>query len=271
MAPTTPRLRRADPAPRNSGQFRRRSRLHPGDCTTWSATGVPRSSIVDYLPCVLAEEATWIAARIAALHLGSEANVIDVGSSSERTRTVYQPYIGYELFSPLAKRAVNVIHVDARADEGVDVVADVTKPKHLPDRLVASGDLVLCANLLEHVTDRATVLSNLHALTRPGGRLIVTVPHRYPYHPDPIDTGFRPSPSELAIEVSSLFTIEETYLIEASPVGLVIPDGPAWLVTLHASWLVLGKLRRAVRSAYRMPTTCLVSGIVARRDAAETG
>jgi SAM-dependent methyltransferase len=220
---------------------------------------------------VLAQEAAWIRERIAALELGPEANVIDVGSSTEWFRTVYQPYIGYELFSPLAKRAVNIIHVDAKSDEGVDVLADVTKPDRLPDHLVASGDLVLCANLLEHVTDRAAVLSNLHALTKPGGRMIMTVPHRYPYHPDPIDTGFRPSPPELADEVSRRFTIEETSLIEASPLPLEIANGPASLVALSAARLVLGKALHSVRRAYRMPTTCLVSGLVARRDAAEAG
>ncbi|HEX3595743.1 MAG TPA: hypothetical protein VHU80_11590 [Polyangiaceae bacterium] len=31
-----------------------------------------------------------------------------------------------------------------------------------------------------------------------GGRLLVSGPHRYPYHPDPIDTTFRPSVEQMA-------------------------------------------------------------------------
>jgi SAM-dependent methyltransferase len=220
---------------------------------------------------VLAEEAAWIRERIDALSLSPHAIVIDVGSSSEWARTVYQPYIGYELFSPLVKRGIQVIHVDGRSEEGVDVVLDVTSREAVPERLLASGDLVLCANLLEHVTDRGTVLSNLHSLTKPGGAMLLTVPNRYPYHPDPIDTGYRPSPSELQNEVSGLFTVESASLIAASPVPLEIPDGPTLRVAYQAARLVLFKLRRARNGARRMPTTCLVSGVVARRESADAG
>ena len=57
---------------------------------------------------------------------------------------------------------------------------------------------VLCCNVLEHVPDVRTFGGRLGQIVAPGGRLVVTVPHRYPHHNDPIDTMFRPSPEELS-------------------------------------------------------------------------
>src|SRR5205085_4736707 len=49
-----------------------------------------------------------------------------------------------------------------------------------------------------HVTDRQIVCAAIWSLLPPGGFLILTVPYRFPYHEDPIDTMFRPSVEELA-------------------------------------------------------------------------
>jgi hypothetical protein len=51
---------------------------------------------------------------------------------------------------------------------------------------------LLCCNLLEHVPDPAAICAKLEPLVPIGGYLTVTVPNRFPYHPDPIDTMFRP-------------------------------------------------------------------------------
>jgi SAM-dependent methyltransferase len=213
---------------------------------------------------VLADEAGWIRGRIDALELRPPATLVDVGSSSEWFRSLFQPYIEYHVFAPLQRRGVHVVHVDAKTDDGVDLVADVAGVGPLPEQIVGCADLTLCTNLLEHVTDRAAVIRNLHAITKPGGWLIVTVPHRYPYHPDPIDTGFRPSPPELAAELSGLFAVEDASSIDAAPRPLEITDGPTLKVAWRAAKLVWFKLRG---KGYRMPTRVLVSGVVARREA----
>jgi hypothetical protein len=64
--------------------------------------------------------------------------------------------------------------------------------------------------LLEHVRDRAAVAAACVEIVGPGGLILATVPSSYPYHADPIDTGFRPAPDELA----GLFTGSETLLAE---------------------------------------------------------
>jgi 2-polyprenyl-3-methyl-5-hydroxy-6-metoxy-1,4-benzoquinol methylase len=48
-------------------------------------------------------------------------------------------------------------------------------------------DLIICLYVLEHVYDVNTAAQNLHHALRSGGRLVVSVPHVYPYHDEPID------------------------------------------------------------------------------------
>jgi hypothetical protein len=56
---------------------------------------------------------------------------------------------------------------------------------------------VLLSNLLEHVQDREKVTSSCEEIVGTGGLILATVPSSYPYHADPIDTYYRPSPREL--------------------------------------------------------------------------
>ena len=56
----------------------------------------------------------------------------------------------------------------------------------------------MCCNVLEHVPNAADIATALAALVPPGGYVFASVPRRYPYHPGPIDTLFRPRVDELA-------------------------------------------------------------------------
>lgn len=48
-------------------------------------------------------------------------------------------------------------------------------------------DLVLCTEVLEHVSDWPSAFHNLAVLLAPGGTLIITCPFFYPLHEQPID------------------------------------------------------------------------------------
>jgi hypothetical protein len=92
-----------------------------------------------------------------------------------------------------------VLHLDAKAAPGVDIVADLGDPDTVKAMKGRGFQSLLCSNLLEHVEDRQQVARTLLELVPAhGGILIVSCPYRYPYHPDPIDSRFRPTPSELA-------------------------------------------------------------------------
>ena len=57
---------------------------------------------------------------------------------------------------------------------------------------------IFCANLLEHVEDRESIVKAITSMTPSGGYIFVSCPFRYPYHLDPIDTMFRPDIAQLA-------------------------------------------------------------------------
>ena len=120
--------------------------------------------------------------------------LLDLGSSTRAFRTVAKPHIERELFEPLRAAGIAVVHSDRRAGDGIDIVADLDDPA-----LRGRGfRCLLCANLLEHVRDPAAAAAACEDIVEPGGLILVTVPSSYPYHADPIDTGFRPTPAALA-------------------------------------------------------------------------
>ncbi len=144
--------------------------------------------------------------------LGPGKTVLDVGSSTLAFRTEVQPHIDEHVFKPLRERQLRIQHLDAKADAGVDIVADVTL-----EGVEGCYDLVICTNLLEHVVDRTLVVGNLKRLVAPGGLLLLTVPRRYPIHHDPIDTGFRPTTRGLVELVRFGNVFEEATLTVRSP------------------------------------------------------
>jgi hypothetical protein len=147
---------------------------------------------------MLIEEARWLSAQLEALELRDVFPMCNIGSSTEHFRCIEQPYIDEYLFKPIRARQFEVIHVDTKAAKGVDMVGDLTDPGFMRALSKLRIKSVMCCNLLEHVTDRQLVCGVLQSLVPPGGYLFVTVPYRFPYHEDPIDTMFRPTIDELA-------------------------------------------------------------------------
>ncbi len=147
---------------------------------------------------MLPEEATWLRGALDAIAAEELSPLINLGSSTRHFREVLQPYIAREVFDPQVARGVRVIHCDAKADDGVDIVGDVLDPACIARLRDAGARAVLCSNMFEHVVDRTTLVGALAAIVPPGGRLLLTVPLSFPYHPDPIDTYFRPTPEALA-------------------------------------------------------------------------
>ncbi|HET9627819.1 MAG TPA: methyltransferase domain-containing protein [Kofleriaceae bacterium] len=143
-------------------------------------------------------EATWIANQLAALGREQISPLVNIGSQTREFRVKRQPHIEREIFAPLQARAVEVIHTDLKPDDGVDIAGDLFDPSVQAALQARKPKAALTSNLLEHVREPGALARAIGDLVAPGGVLLVTVPRSYPYHADPIDTGFRPSPAELA-------------------------------------------------------------------------
>lgn len=132
------------------------------------------------------------------LDLPGVSPLLNLGSSTRHFREVTKPHVESELFAPLRKAGIKVVHSDLKEDEGVDFAGDILDPEVMR-RLKGMGfKCVLLSNLLEHVRNREAVAAACEEIVGPGGFILATVPSSYPYHADPIDTGYRPSPAELA-------------------------------------------------------------------------
>jgi SAM-dependent methyltransferase len=210
---------------------------------------------------VFREEAIWLEELFRGLPLEQGARILDVGSSTEYFRRVEQPYIDYHVFRPLRRRGVAAVHVDVKEADGVDVVCDLTDPE-LGARLdeLPRGEILLCSNLLEHVTDRELVVRRLRELTAHGGFLVVTVPHVYPYHPDPIDTLFRPDADELRELVADGFEQVASEVLEVlNPRRPEEPSRAFWNVLPYG----LYRLQRNYR--HRVPRTAALAVFAGRK------
>lgn len=135
-------------------------------------------------------EAKWIRQQLEWLALP----VMNLGSSTLEFRTTEQPWISECLAGFM------VTHVDAKEAVGVDLVRVIGRDS-LPG---AALHVVLMSSLLEHVEDREAALLHVSAMRAPA--LIITVPHVWPHHPDPIDNGYRPSVAELVTDVCGVIS-----------------------------------------------------------------
>ncbi|CAN1534457.1 hypothetical protein MCEREM21A_01533 [Sphingomonadaceae bacterium] len=146
------------------------------------------------------EEAAELYRLITICKLPAGSTILNIGSSTGDFRERVQPHIFERLFLPLACDGYKVIHCDIKSNVGVDLVGDVLDENFQNELTKLSPALVLCSNLLEHLIDRTAFVSALKRIVPASQYLLISVPNSYPYHGDPIDTLFRPTPDELAFE-----------------------------------------------------------------------
>ena len=139
--------------------------------------------------------ALWRAAR-GPTHDNSTGLVLDAGSGRGAWREVIE--------SAGARR--EALDVEARAGEDLDWTADLTC---MPDVPSARFDAAICHQVLEHVSQPASALSELHRVLKVDGRLVLSVPHLSRLHDLPHDY-FRYTPAGIRVLLEGAgFDIEE--------------------------------------------------------------
>jgi SAM-dependent methyltransferase len=115
----------------------------------------------------------FMVAQIGALPINTR--VLDLGGHKTRKRGRFN----------INHYPVKVTYANLILDKGADLQADAAQ---LP---LASNsfDVVICAELLEHVPDPRPVIAEAFRVLKPGGSLVVTVPFLYRMHGDPYDFG----------------------------------------------------------------------------------
>lgn len=172
------------------------------------------------------QEAAWIGERLRGF---GNRLVLNLGSGTRHFRVVSKPYIDRDIFDPLVKRGARIVHADLKSGEGIDVSGDVFDPAVQQQLRALKADAILACNIMEHLPRalRDRFPSVLDSLIAPGGVLVITVPYSYPYHADPIDTLYRPSPQELAASFPG-YEVVEARTLDSESYGEEFVAGGPW-------------------------------------------
>jgi SAM-dependent methyltransferase len=215
-------------------------------------------------------EARWIGARLAAYPAAQITPLLNVGSSTREFRERVQPWSDRAIFAPLAARGVEIVHLDSRAGEGIDLRADLLDAADFAGVRSRPYRALLCCNILEHVRDAAEFARRCSALVAPGGIIVVTVPRSYPRHGDPIDTLYRPT----AAQAAALFPHTSVVAAEIIDVGESYRDEVRrrpWILLRHLArlpvpFLGLAQWTSSMRKPYWLFRNYQVSAAILRRD-----
>lgn len=177
---------------------------------------------------MLIEEARWFRDRLALYETEQLSPMLNLGSQTQHFRGCVQPWIDQYVFGPLASRGVQVVHTDLYPGEGVDLVGDLTDERFLAQLRQYAFRSLFCSNVLEHVPEPQKLATRLVEILPSGAFLFVSCPRVFPYHPDPVDTGFRPQVTELA-EMFPYCELVEGEVVDCGMMWqYVLARGRAW-------------------------------------------
>jgi len=129
--------------------------------------------------------------------LGSKPTVvINLGAGDLSKTRLNKPWIDMNVFAPLKDRGLKTVNVDLFDFPGIDKTVDFSQPQALQFLTeYHSPKLVILANVLEHISQstRDNLVKELKRNLKKSDYLLISAPHAYPYHPDPIDSMYRPS------------------------------------------------------------------------------
>ena len=131
-------------------------------------------------------ETDWIVSRLADIAPQELSPMLNIGSSTLEFRTQKQPWIENNLIKPLEARGIRVVHADLKSGPGIDLTADLTTDEGFKTLAAVGARSIMICNVLEHVVDPGAFANRCLELVGPKGYAIVTVPHSYPHHRDPI-------------------------------------------------------------------------------------
>ena len=198
---------------------------------------------------MLIREAKWFAARMKAVSDESLFPLLNLGSQTGHYRKTEQPWLERLIFTPLRKRG-RVVHSDLQGGEGIDLSGDLSDPAFRERLRSMRFQSIVCSNLLEHVANRDEFVRYITPIMSTGGLLFVSVPYRFPYHPDPIDTLYRPTPDEIA----TLFP--GTEIVDKA----IVNCGPySWYLLSSFWWRPRRLMSKFVPRRKKVYTTALVS------------
>ena len=148
-------------------------------------------------------ESNWIIKNLEKIDSIEINPILDLGGSTLKYRTIDQPWLEKFFYRKLKDRKLKIFFSDIKEDIGVDFAGDIFDDQFIIDlKKKKEFKSIFCCNFLEHVLNPQDLINRCLSVLPVGGILVITVPHSYPFHRDPIDTMFRPSIEQLTTLIS---------------------------------------------------------------------
>ena len=165
---------------------------------------------------MLLEESIWVGEKIDEIVLLNSLPILNVGSSTKEYRTQRQSHIQKNIFDLIPNESKNVIHLDMKAADGVDIVGDLYDRNFLEEIKTLKVKCILFNNVLMYLDkkQRKKLSEILNEILEKDGYLIVTNSHVFPPAPDPVESYYRASPDKLQQELFENFNIIDAKIIE---------------------------------------------------------
>ena len=183
---------------------------------------------------MLINESKWIGKKLLELIENKKvSNILNLGSSTGQFREVEQAFIYNNIFAPLKNTKAKVTHLDMKNADGVDLVGDITNKDFFNQIKNNKYNCIICSNLLEHIENPERIIDSIYNLLEQNGYLILTLPFNYPYHPDPIDTYYRPNLEEIKLTYNKFSYIKgETIVDNETHFSFLIKKPKSFITTV---------------------------------------
>lgn len=186
---------------------------------------------------MLIEEAIWIKNQIENYLNSDDFPLLNLGSSTKKFREIDQSHIHDEIFHPLIKKDLKVIHTDIKQLDGVDIVGNINDAKFRQEIKLHNIKSILCSNLLEHIENPVEMVESIVEILPLNGKLIISTPFYFPFHKDPIDTLFRPTIEDLDILFKDLENISSMTVKSNDNLFEVFKTNPRYFLIMVLRWI----------------------------------
>ncbi len=186
---------------------------------------------------MLIEESIWIKNQFKMHFNNDDFPMLNLGSSTKKFREEDQSHIHEEIFYPLLKKNLKVIHTDIKKFDGVDIVGNINDLKFRNSLKKIGIKSILCSNLLEHIETPTLMVRSILDILPDNGKLIVTTPYYFPYHKDPIDTLLRPTIEDLELLFKDLNKISSSTITSNNNLLKVLKSNPRYLLIMILRWV----------------------------------
>lgn len=158
---------------------------------------------------MLKNESLWIKQFLPTIISEDALPILNVGSSTSHYRKVTQPYVQENIFSHFADEKSQVIHLDMKADQGVDLVGNLYDPVFLQKIKQLKIKTVFCNNILMYLDQgsRQKLAEIFYAIIPEGGYLVISNSCIFPSAPDPKEEYYRAEALEMYHSLFSKFKL----------------------------------------------------------------